>query len=116
MISPKAKEQILKVVDSIEKGAEVEAVATELLEIRKVALELEDPLMVKTLRLIAEKLKEDESFEFDIEIEVPEDDEEEYEAPENHLTYLLSLMADSDNKYNREEIKWYRTALWEEIY
>lgn len=117
MISPKAKEQILKLVSDIEKGGSVEKVAEELMKIREIALTESDPLMVKTLRLIAEKLKEDESFDFDIEIEIPEDDEDdEYVVPENHLTHLLTLMADSDNKYNREEIKLYRTALWEDIY
>jgi len=59
---------------------------------------------------------EDESLEFDIEIEVPEDDLEEYEEPDNHLTHLLNLISDSDNKYNRDEIMWYRTAIWDEIY
>jgi hypothetical protein len=122
MNSPKAKEQILKVISDIEKGAEAEAVANELMEIRKIALSEEDPLMVKTFRIIADKIKEDESLDFDIEIEVPKEEvvegeeEEEYEAPDNHLTYLLSLMADSDNKYNREEIKLYRTAIWDDIY
>ena len=120
MNNPKAKKQILKVISDIEKGAEAEAVATEIMEIRKIALAEEDPLLVKTFRIIADKIKEDESLDFDIEIEVPEEDviegEEEYEAPDNHLTYLLSLMADSDNKYNREEIKLYRTAIWDDIY
>ena len=121
MNNPKAKKQILKVISDIEKGAEAEAIATEIMEIRKIALTEEDPLLVKTFRIIADKIKEDESLDFDIEIEVPEEDviegeEEEYEAPDNHLTYLLSLMADSDNKYNREEIKLYRTAIWDDIY
>jgi len=124
MNNPKAKEQILKVISDIEKGAEAEAVATKIMEIRKIALAEEDPLLVKTFRIIADKIKEDESLDFDIEIEVPkeevvegeEEEEEEYEAPDNHLTYLLSLMADSDNKYNRDEIKLYRTAIWDDIY
>ena len=122
MNNPKAKEQILKVISDIEKGAEAEAVATEIMDIRKIALAEEDPLLVKTFRIIADKIKEDESLDFDIEIEVPKEEvvegeeEEEYEAPDNHLTYLLSLMADSDNKYNRDEIKLCRTAIWNDIY
>jgi len=122
MNSPKAKEQIIKLISDIEKGADVEVIAAELMEIRKAALAEEDPLMVKTFRLIADKIKEDGSLDFDIEIEVPveegddEEEEEEYEAPDNHLTYLLTLMADSDNKYNRDEIKLYRTAIWDDIY
>lgn len=123
MNNPKAKEQIIKLINDIEKGSDVEVIAAELMEIRKAALAEEDPLMVKTFRLIADKIKEDESLDFEIEIEVPveesddeEEEEEEYEAPDNHLTYLLSLMADSDNKYNRDEIKLYRTAIWDDIY
>lgn len=122
MNSPKAKKQIIQLISDIEKGGEVEAIAAELMEIRKAALAEEDPLMVKTFRLIADKIKEDESLDFDIEIEVPVEETEEgeepeeYEEPDNHLTYLLSLMADSDNKYNREEIKLYRTAIWDDIY
>ena len=116
MNSPKAKELLKKVVVDVEAEASVESVGEQLLEIRKIALELEDPLVVKTLRILKEKLEEDESLDFDIELEIPEEDLEEYEEPENHLSYLLNLLVDSDNKYNREEIKWYRTAIWEEIY
>tara|TARA_B100000767_G_C19232894_1_gene315968 strand:+ start:145 stop:495 length:351 start_codon:yes stop_codon:yes gene_type:complete len=116
MNSPKAKELLKKVVADVEAKASIESIGGQLLEIRKIALEIEDPLVVKTLRILKEKLEEDESLNFDLELEIPEEDLEEYEEPENHLTYLLNLLIDSDNKYNREEIKWYRTAIWEEIY
>lgn len=116
MNNPKAKELLKKVVADVEAEAAVESIGEQLLEIRKIALQLEDPLVVKTLRIVKEKLSEDESLDFDIELEIPEEDLEEYEEPENHLTYLLNLLIDSDNKYNREEIKWYRTAIWEEVY
>ena len=116
MNSPKAKELLKKVVADVEAKASIESIGGQLLEIRKIALEIEDPLVVKTLRILKEKLEEDESLNFDLELEIPEEDWEEYEESENHLTYLLNLLIDSDNKYNREEIKWYRTAIWEEIY
>lgn len=116
MNSPKAKELLKKVVEEVENDGAVESVCEQLLAIREIALELEDPLVVKTLRILKEKLNEDESLDFDIELEIPEEDLEEYEEPENHLTYLLNLLIDSDNKYNREEIKWYRTAIWDEVY
>tara|TARA_B100000401_G_scaffold437391_1_gene382877 strand:- start:2916 stop:3266 length:351 start_codon:yes stop_codon:yes gene_type:complete len=116
MNSPKAKELLKKVVVDVEAEASIELIGEQLLEIRNIALELDDPLIVKTLRIIKEKIEEDESLDFDVELEIPEDDEEEYEEPENHLSHLLNLIIDSDNKYNREEIKWYRTAIWEEIY
>lgn len=116
MNSSKAKELLKKVVVGVEANVSVESIGEQLLEIRNIALQLEDPLVVKTLRIIKEKINEDESLDFDIELEIPEEDLEEYEEPENHLTYLLNLLVDSENKYNREEIKWYRSALWEEIY
>ena len=116
MNSPKAKELLKKVVVDVEAEASIELIGEQLLEIRNIALELDDPLIVKTLRIIKEKIEEDESLDFDVELEIPEDDEEEYEEPENHLSHLLNLIIDSDNKYNREEIKWYRSAIWEEIY
>ena len=116
MNNPKAKELLKKVVVDVEAEASVESISEQLLEIRKIALQLDDPLVVKTLRIIKEKIEEDESLDFDVELEIPEEDLEEYEEPENHLSYLLNLIIDSDNKYNREEIKWYRTAIWEEIY
>lgn len=116
MNSPKAKELLKKVVAEVEKDGSVESIGEQLLAIREIALQIEDPLVVKTLRILKEKLDEDESLDFDIELEIPEEDLEEYEEPENHLTYLLNLLIDSDNKYNREEIKWYRTAIWDEIY
>lgn len=116
MNNPKAKELIQKVVNDVKANADIEVIAEKLTAIRAIALEIEDPLVVKTLRIIKEKIEEDESLEFDIEIEVPEDDLEEYEEPDNHLTHLLNLISDSDNKYNRDEIMWYRTAIWDEIY
>lgn len=116
MNNPKAKELIEKLVADIEKGASIDAVCDQITAIREIALQVQDPLVVKTLRLIREKLQGDESFDFEIELEIPEEEEEEYEAPENHLLHLLTLLSDSDNKYNREEVTWYRTALMEELY
>lgn len=116
MNNPKAKDLLKKVVADVESESSIESIGEQLMEIREIALELEDPLVVKTLRILKEKLVEDESLELDVELEIPEEDLEEYEEPENHLTYLLNLLVDSDNKYNREEIKWYRTAIWDEIY
>lgn len=116
MNDPRAKKLIEKVIKDIESESSLESICEQLVKIREIALEVEDPLVVKSLRIIKEKIQEDESLDFDIELEIPEEDLEEYEAPENHLTHLLNLISDSDNKYNREEIKWYRTAIWDEIY
>lgn len=116
MNSPKAKELLKKVVVDIEADVSIESIGEQLSEIRKIALQLDDPLVVKTLRITKEKIEEDKSLDFDIELEIPEEDLEEYEEPNNHLSYLLNLIVDSENKYNREEIQWYRTAIWDEMY
>ena len=60
MNSPKAKELLKKVVADVEAKASIESIGSQLLEIRKIALEIEDPLVVKTLRILKEKLEEDE--------------------------------------------------------
>ena len=116
MYNAKAKDLLKKIVSEVENDGAIESIGIQLMEIREIALKLEDPLVVKTLRIIKEKLEEDESLDFDVELEIPEEDLEEYEEPENHLSHLLNLLIDSDNKYNREEIKWYRTAIWDELY
>jgi hypothetical protein len=116
MESSKAKDLLKKIVSEVESNGSIDSIGIQLGEIRNIALELDDPLVVKTLRIIKQKLEDDASLDFEIELEIPEEDQEEYEEPENHLSHLLNLLIDSENKYNREEIKWYRTAIWDELY
>lgn len=114
MKDPKAQKLIQSLVKKAQaEELDIEGIAKEITELREIALKMEDPLVVKTLRLVREKLEEDE--EFDVEPEVDEEDEE-FEMPENHLEYLFQLIQDSENKFNREEIKYYRTALMNELY
>jgi hypothetical protein len=74
------------------------------------------------LRFIKEKLAGDDGFALEIEpdeeeeIEEGEEEAVELDVPENQLLYLFQLLVDSDNKYNRDEIKQYRTALQEDLY
>jgi len=118
MNNPKAQKIINSLLKEISKEFKAESISEQLTALRTIALELEDPLVVKTLRLVKEKIAEDDEFVVEIEQIDSEDDdeEEEYEEPENHLEYLLQLLLDSENKYNREEIKLYRTALMKELY
>lgn len=116
MDNSKAKDLLKKIVSDVKNNGSIEAIGLQLVEIRKIAVELEDPLVVKTLRIVKQKLEEDASLDFEVELEIPEEDQEEYEEPENHLSHLLNLLIDSENKYNREEIKWYRSAIWDELY
>ena len=115
MKNEKAQKLYAGIIADLENGAvDVEKITKAIDQLREIAREIEDPLVLKTLRFIKEKLANDPSF--DIEIEVDEEEEEEEEAPENHLLYLFQLLTESDNKYNREEIKQYRAALQLDLY
>jgi hypothetical protein len=113
MNNPKAQKILNSLLKEVGGEWKPESVCDQLTQLRTIALEMNDPLIVKTLRLMREKIQENESFEVEIEVL---DEEDEFEEPENHLEYLLNLLLESDNKYNREEIKLYRTALMKELY
>lgn len=116
MKNDKAQKIYNAILADLEKGdVDVEKISKQIDDLRVIARELEDPLVLKTLRFIKEKLADGEPFE--LEIEYPEEEEEEeIEVPENQLLYLFQLLIDSDNKYNRDEIKLYRAALQLELY
>jgi hypothetical protein len=114
MKNEKAQKLIAAIIKEVEKeNFDVKKVSEQITELREIARELQDPLVLKTLRFIKEKLADGSKFELEIE---SEDEEEEVEIPENQLLYLFQLLLDSDNKYNREEIKQYRAALQSELY
>ncbi len=100
------------------KGVDAPKLIETLKELRVVALQEQDPLVVKTLRLTYEFLDEKKSF--NVQAQYEEDDEGneyplEIEDKEN-LVYLLTLLKDAEHKINREEIKDYRTVLKEQLY
>ena len=113
-----------KIIETINKtidkdGLDNKKLIPQLKELRELARTEEDPLVVKTLRLTYEYLEENEAFDVVPTVVVDEDDEEE-EAEEpmdltdtENLQYLMQLIAKSENPYNREEIKAYRTELWD---
>ena len=114
MKNAKAQKIIADIIKQVEKeDFDVKKVSDQITELREIARELQDPLVLKTLRFIKEKLADGSKFELELE---SEDEEEEIEIPENQLLYLFQLLLDSDNKYNREEIKQYRAALQAELY
>lgn len=116
MKNDKAQKLYAGIIKDLEKGeVNVEKITKSIDELRVIAKELEDPLVLKTLRFIKEKLAKGNGFELEIESE-EEEEGVELEVPENQLLYLFQLLVDSDNKYNREEIKQYRAALQLELY
>lgn len=117
-LNPKAhklNEEILKEIEA--NGAESERLPQMLMDLREFFLENEDPTVTKVLRLTAEHLTENGTFEInilsDVEVvEASEDEEVEEEAgelledysAEDNIKYLLTLCMDAQNKYNREEL------------
>jgi len=128
------------------KGIIAETMIKELKELREMAQLEKDPLIVKTLRLVysyiedagsfdlnlleEDEIEEIEDLEVDeenkaiIEEEVEEEEEESYEFSkvedfeekrENFL-YFLGLIKESENEYNRKELKKLRSYLWAEIH
>ncbi len=116
----KLNKEILKEIE--ENGAGSEKLIQLLLELREHFIESEDPTVTKVLRLTAEHLEEHGTFELNIlsDVEVKEEAEsteedgltesatgeellEEFSTEEN-LKYLMTLVMDAQNKYNREEL------------
>ncbi|MFT4645107.1 MAG: hypothetical protein ACI8ZX_001519 [Planctomycetota bacterium] len=120
MKTEKGNKILSELVTKIEKDFDIELITTQLKEVRAIALEEEDPLLVRIFRQINEYLAENESFNYTVEKEYSEDEEgeevEEVKEPgtdTENLVYLLNLIKGSENKFNREEIKEMRTWLKE---
>lgn len=73
-------------------------------ELRAYALEEKDPTVTKVLRLSYEFIEANESFMIGLEEFIPENDEE-------CVDFFLQLLSQSENEFNREEIKEFRDVL-----
>jgi predicted metal-dependent enzyme (double-stranded beta helix superfamily) len=106
-------------IKSLEKGFNGEELTKALMDLREDALEDEDPLLAKVLRLASEYITEEECFDHTVEKEEDDEGEEFLIEPgtdAENLTYLLHLIKGSENKFNREEIKEMRTFLKLKLY
>lgn len=98
MKSSKANELIEKIIKEIETNSvKVANLAPMFTELREMAKLEQDPLITRSIRLVNEHLESNSGWEF----QTLEDSEE----VEENLSYLVSLYAKSDNKYNRDEIR-----------
>jgi hypothetical protein len=98
MKNQKANELIDKILKEIETNSvNVEALIPMFKELRELAKTEEDPLITRSIRLVYEHLENNGGWEF----QTLEDSEE----VEENLSYLVSLYAKSENKYNRDEIR-----------
>tara|TARA_B110000285_G_scaffold81157_1_gene93641 strand:+ start:940 stop:1299 length:360 start_codon:yes stop_codon:yes gene_type:complete len=114
-----ANQKLESIIKKVEKdGVKAKNLVEDLKELRTYALQEQDPLVTKVLRLSYEFLTENKAFNVQAQYE---EDEEENEYPleieeKENILYLLNLLMKSDHKINREEIKDYRTALKLELY
>ena len=146
MLTVKALKKIDAIVDDVNKnGIIAENMISQLQELREMAILEKDPLIVKVLRLVYTYIEDEGSFDLNLleeeeidesdleekvveegqEVEEEEEEEEEiyefstvedFEDKRANYLYFLSLIKDSQNEYNRVELKKLRSFLWEEIH
>lgn len=118
MENPKAQKLLNKIQrDLMRNGIVLNTIVEDLKDLRPYAVEEENPLLVKVIRLTYEHLETYQTFEIGIPEDEPIEGFEEEEVqdtaadPQESLNYLLSLMADAKNKINIIELREYSTAL-----
>ena len=104
-------------------GIITNTIVEDLKELRKFVVEENIPLLAKVTRLTYEHIAENDDFLIAIPDDEPiemEEDSEEVEVSEGEevtgqesLEYMLSLMAEHDNKVNELELREYVKALKE---
>ena len=117
--NPKAQKLIDKIQrDLMRNGLVINTLVEDLKQLRPFAIEEENPLLAKVIRLTFEHVEATNSFEIPIPDDEPlEDNEEEATAvestPQESLDYLLSLMHDTTIKNNVIDLREYSNALTE---
>ena len=99
-------------------GIIVNTIVDDLKQLRTFAVEEENPLLAKVVRLTYEHIDSYQTFEIPIPEDEPLDEFEEASAspdvnPEESLDYLLSLMSDATIKNNEMDLREYSNALQE---
>ena len=118
MENPRAQKLLNKIQrDLLRNGIITNTIVADLRELRPYAVEEKNPLLAKVIRLTAEHIETYGTFD----IPIPEDEPlEDFEAdeteekeidPQESLDYLLSLMAESNNKINALELREYSENL-----
>ena len=118
MENPKAQKLLNKIQrDLMRNGIIINTIVEDLKELRPFAIEENNPLLAKVIRLTYEHIETYQTFD----VPIPEDEPlEEFEAdnpegndvdPAESLDYLLSLIVESNNKLNEIDLKEYRDNL-----
>ena len=106
MKNPQNKALFDKAIKIAKDGKDLTDAIPVLMQLREASKEANDPLVTKVLRLASQHIENNGSFD------VAEHFEEE-PLPDDmsNLEYFLQLVADSDNKFNREELAQFRDIL-----
>lgn len=119
MENPSAQKLIKKIqVDLFKNGFVADTLITDLKKLREYALEEQNPVLVKAIRLTYEHLEQNGVFLIPIPDDEPVDDETEVISDSNigtennmeSLEYLLSLFSDLSHKNNLLDLKEYNKA------
>lgn len=116
--NPKAQKLLNKIQrDVMRNGIITNTIVEDLKELRPYAVDEQNPLLAKVIRLTYEHIETYQTFDIPIPEDEPvegfEEEEEntsEVDAQES-LDYLLSLMAESRNKLNALELREYSNSL-----
>lgn len=120
MENPSAQKLIKKIqVDLFKNGFVAETLIADLKKLREYALDEQNPVLVKAIRLTYEHLEQNGAFLIAIPDDEPVDEDSEVisdntAGSENNiesLEYLFSLFSDLNNKNNLLDLKEYNKAL-----
>ena len=115
--NPKGQKLIDKIQrDLMRNGIIVITLVEDLKKLRPFAVEDENPLLAKVIRLTYEHIETYQTFDIAIPDDEPLDEEEEASAtpesdPQESLDYLMSLMSDSSIKNNEMDLREYSKEL-----
>ena len=98
MRTKEANDILNSAIESVEKnGISAETLIPQLQAAREHALQENDPLVTRALRLAWQHLESNEAFDTEL--------AEEIETPEENFAYFLALCVKSDNALNRDELR-----------
>ncbi len=118
MKNPKGHKLLVKIQrDLMRDGIVINTIVENLKELRPYAVEEENPLLAKVIRLTYEHIENYQTFNIPIPADEPLDENEEVEStssefdPQESLDYLLSIMLDTTIKNNHMDLREYSIDL-----
>ncbi|MBK5192436.1 MAG: hypothetical protein JJE07_04355 [Flavobacteriaceae bacterium] len=117
MKNPKGQKLLNKIQRNLMRnGIIINTIVEDLKELRPYAVEDENPLLAKVIRLTYEHIENYQTFNIPIPEDEPLDENEEVSAssdfdPQESLDYLLSIMFDTTIKNNQMDLREYSVDL-----